>query len=154
MQNGNTGIDYSPDHLLRTLELALMAKELGDGPYGALIVHKKGQIISEAANTTNSENSVTYHAEINAIQQAEYKLGKGNLDGCILYSSAEPCPMCAAAIGWSGISKVVYGLSISSVRQIGVRQINMGCREVLGRVSHQVEVTGPVNEEMFMKLFR
>lgn len=153
MQNGKTGKNYSPEYLLRTLELALMAKELGDGPFGALITNKNGQIISEAANTTNSENSVTYHAEINAIQQAEYKLGKGNLDGCTLYSSAEPCPMCAAAIGWSGISRVVFGLSISSVQQKGVRQINMDCREVLGRVSHQVEVTGPVNEEMFMKLF-
>ena len=86
------------DHFLRlSFTYAIDAKKLGDGPFGALVLNEQNDIIARAGNTTSTENSVTYHAEINAIQQAEYNRGKGKLKGCTLISSAEPCPMCADA---------------------------------------------------------
>ncbi|MBO6585615.1 MAG: nucleoside deaminase [Gracilimonas sp.] len=135
------------------LRLAQEAKDLGDGAYGALITDETGNIIARAGNTTNSENSVTYHAEINAIQQAEYNRGKGKLKGCTLYSSAEPCPMCASAIVWSGIEKVVFGASISALKNFGVQQIDIESRDILTKADHKIEVKGPVLEQEALQLF-
>ncbi len=137
-----------------TFELAKQAKGLGDGPFGALVVDENDQIIARAGNTTNSENSVTYHAEINAIQQAEYNRGKGKLKGCTLISSAEPCPMCASAIVWSGLSKVVYGVSISAMEEIGIKQIDIPSSAILEKSDHEIQVNGPLFEEEALLVFK
>ncbi|WAC39016.1 nucleoside deaminase [Pedobacter sp. SL55] len=83
-------------------------KSLNGGPFGALIV-RDGKIISQSANTVTSDCDPTAHAEINAIRKAAKKLGKPDLSGCILYTSAEPCPMCLSAIYWANIAEVYYG---------------------------------------------
>ncbi len=134
--------------------MAKQAKGLGDGPFGALVVDENDQIIARAGNTTNSENSVTYHAEINAIQQAEYNRGKGKLKGCTLISSAEPCPMCASAIVWSGLSKVVYGVSISAMEEIGIKQIDIPSSAILEKSDHEIQVNGPLFEEEALLVFK
>ncbi|HBX65633.1 MAG: hypothetical protein CL670_16475 [Balneola sp.] len=144
----------SEKYLRMTFELAKQAKGLGDGPFGALVVDENDQIIARAGNTTNSENSVTYHAEINAIQQAEYNRGKGKLKGCTLISSAEPCPMCASAIVWSGLSKVVYGVSISAMEEIGIKQIDIPSSAILEKSDHEIQVNGPLFEEEALLVFK
>ena len=132
------------DHYLRlSFTYAIEAKNLGDGPFGAIVVNESDEIIARAGNTTISENSVTYHAEINAIQQAEYNRGKGKLKGCTLFSSAEPCPMCASAIIWSGLSRVVYGVSIDELKKLGVAQIEIPLRDIVERAGYAVDITGP-----------
>jgi len=142
------------EHYLRlSFTYAIEAKNLGDGPYGALVVNENDEIIARAGNTTNSDNSVTYHAEINAIQQAEYNRGKGKLKGCTLVSSAEPCPMCASAIVWSGISKVVYGLSITSLKSKGIEQIDIACRNILQQSNREIETIGPLLEKEGLEVF-
>ena len=99
------------DEIIREcFDLAIQAKDRGDGPFGAIIKNEKGKTIASAGNSTGSDGSVLYHAEINAIIKAESQKGKGNLKGCTLYSSAEPCPMCASAIVWSGIDTVIFDL--------------------------------------------
>jgi tRNA(Arg) A34 adenosine deaminase TadA len=143
----------SEKYLRMTFELAKQAKGLGDGPFGALVVDESDQIIARAGNTTTSENSVTYHAEINAIQQAEYNRGKGKLKGCTLISSAEPCPMCASAIVWSGLSRVVYGVSISAMEKAGIRQIDIESRTIFNKAEYELQVTGPVLEDEGLKVF-
>jgi tRNA(Arg) A34 adenosine deaminase TadA len=134
-------------------QLAKEAKEIGDGAFGALVIDESGEIIARAGNTTTSENSVTYHAEINAIQQAEYNRGKGKLKGCTLYSSAEPCPMCASAIVWSGLSRVVYGVSISATQEAGIDQIDLESRTIFNKSKHELRVTGPVLQGEGLKVF-
>jgi guanine deaminase len=141
------------EFMQRCIDLAGAAAELGNGPFGALILDETGTVIAEAQNTTSTENSVIYHAEINAIKDAEYVRGKGKLSGCILYSSAEPCPMCASAIIWSGLTKVVYGASIKSMSERGIKQINIDCEEIFEKAGHKIEVTGSVLQEEALSLF-
>ncbi|MCF6341527.1 MAG: nucleoside deaminase [Bacteroidales bacterium] len=77
------------------------------GPFGAVVV-KDGEIIGSGMNNVTSCNDPTAHAEIVAIRKAAQKLGTFNLEGCELYSSCEPCPMCLGAIYWSHLSKLYY----------------------------------------------
>ncbi len=77
-------------------------------PIGAVIVSQQ-RIIARAHNLTQKLNDVTAHAEMQSITSAEDVLGGKYLQGCTLYVTVEPCPMCAGALGWSQISRIVYG---------------------------------------------
>lgn len=90
------------------------------GPFGAVIV-KDGKIISTAHNTVIESKDATAHAEINAIRDASKKLNTHDLNGCILYTSAEPCPMCLSAIIWANIKKVYYANTKKDANDIGFR---------------------------------
>ncbi len=78
------------------------------GPFGAVVV-KKGKIIAEGSNKVTSSNDPTAHAEIEAIRAACRVLNTFSLDGCDIYTSCEPCPMCLSAIHWARIEKIYYG---------------------------------------------
>lgn len=90
------------------------------GPFGAVIV-KNGKIISKAHNTVIKTKDATAHAEINAIRKASKKLKTHDLSGCILYTSAEPCPMCLSAIIWANIKEVYYSNTKQDADDIGFR---------------------------------
>ena len=90
------------------------------GPFGAVIV-KDGKIISEAHNTVVESCDATAHAEINAIRIASKKLKTHDLEGCVLYTSAEPCPMCLSAIIWANIKEVYYANTSDDADKIGFR---------------------------------
>lgn len=92
---------------LREAEFARMEDEV---PIGAIIVCK-GRIIGKGHNMTERLNDPTAHAEMIAITAATEALGGKYLNECILYVTVEPCPMCAGALAWSQIGKVVYGTS-------------------------------------------
>jgi len=87
---------------------ALLAYEEGEIPVGAVVV-ANNKIIARAHNLTETLNDVTAHAEMQAITAAANLLGGKYLDDCTLYVTLEPCVMCAGALGWSQISKVVFG---------------------------------------------
>jgi len=78
------------------------------GPFGAVVV-KGGRIVGRGCNEVTSKNDPTAHAEITAIRAACKRLKTFDLEGCDLYTSCEPCPMCLAAIYWARIRKVFYG---------------------------------------------
>lgn len=90
------------------------------GPFGAVIV-KDGEIISSAHNTVLESKDATAHAEVNAIRKASQKLNTHNLEGCVLYTSAEPCPMCLSAIIWANIKEVYYANTKKDADDIGFR---------------------------------
>ena len=92
----------------RALELAREASAIGEVPVGALVVHR-GRIVSQAYNLRETLNDPTAHAECLALTLAGRSLGRWRLDGCTLYVTLEPCPMCAGAIGLSRIERLVYG---------------------------------------------
>lgn len=92
----------------RALQEAEMAYEKGEVPIGAVIVINN-QIIARAHNLTETLNDVTAHAEMQAITAAANFLGGKYLTDCTLYVTIEPCQMCAGALFWSQISKIVYG---------------------------------------------
>lgn len=88
------------------------------GPFGAVIV-KNQKIISQAHNEVLKTNDPTAHAEINAIRKACASLGTYNLEGCEIYSTCEPCPMCLGAIMWAGISKIYFGADRNTAAKLG-----------------------------------
>ncbi len=88
------------------------------GPFGASIA-KDGQLVSVAHNTVLKDQDPTCHAEMNAIRQACQTLGTHILDGCTLYTTAEPCPMCLSAILWARINKVVVGVDRDCAKKFG-----------------------------------
>lgn len=83
-------------------------KTLQGGPFGCVIV-RDGKVLSAESNSVTLDCDPTAHAEINAIRAAAKKIGKADLRGCTLYTSAEPCPMCVSAIYWANITEVYYG---------------------------------------------
>jgi len=97
-------------YMKRALVEAEVAFSEGEIPVGALVVCRN-QIISRAHNLTEMLNDVTAHAEMQAITAAANLLGGKYLTGCTLYVTLEPCSMCAGALGWSQIDRIVYGAS-------------------------------------------
>ena len=94
----------------KALQEAELAYEEGEIPIGAVIVCQD-RVISRAHNLTETLNDVTAHAEMQAITAAANQLGGKYLKDCTLYVTVEPCVMCAGALGWSQMSRVVYGAS-------------------------------------------
>jgi len=90
------------------------------GPFGAAII-KNNKIIASAHNTVIESKDATAHAEINAIRKASKLLNTHDLSDCILFTSAEPCPMCLSAIIWSNIKKVYYANTKKDTHEIGFR---------------------------------
>ena len=88
------------------------------GPFGAVIV-KDDKIIAEAYNEVTSSNDPTAHAEIVAIREACKNLNSFQLDGCIIYTSCEPCPMCLGAIYWARPSAVYYACTKEDAAEVG-----------------------------------
>ncbi len=95
-------------YMRKALEQARMAYERGEVPVGAVVVCRD-RIIARAYNLTETLTDVTAHAEMQAVTAAADALGGKYLDVCTLYVTVEPCVMCAGALGWSQVGRVVYG---------------------------------------------
>ena len=93
----------------QALALANEASDLGEIPVGALVVSREGNVVASAYNLRENEKSAIAHAEILAIEKACKELGGWRLNGCTLYVTLEPCPMCAGALVNSRIERVVFG---------------------------------------------
>jgi tRNA(Arg) A34 adenosine deaminase TadA len=89
------------------------------GAFGTVIVDKNGELLSEGANRVVAENDPTWHGEIEAIRNACKKVGNFKLDDCTLYTSAECCPMCAAAAYWAGIKKIYFASTVEDALEYG-----------------------------------
>jgi len=110
----------------------------GNNGFGAVVV-KDGELIAASHDREDSEGDPTSHAEINAIREASRKLGK-KLEGCILISTHEPCPMCASAAVWSGIAAVAYGCSINDTLAQGRKRMNIPCKEIFDKAGADIVV--------------
>ncbi len=100
---------FDEEMMLKAIELAKKAYEIGETPVGAVVVDKDGNIIGEGYNRRECDNSPTAHAEILAIESAARHLGNWRLTDCTIYVTLEPCPMCAGAIINSRLKRLVYG---------------------------------------------
>ena len=99
----------------RAVQLAQEARDRGDEPFGALLAHN-GEVVLEARNAVNTERDVTQHAELRLISKASRQLDCAVVAASTLYTSTEPCSMCAGAIYWARVSRVVFGFPASSLR--------------------------------------
>jgi len=94
--------------LRQAIDLAVDSVRQGaGGPFGALVV-KDGEVIGSGTNRVTASNDPTAHAEVVAIREACQKVGSFRLDGCILYTSCEPCPMCLGAIYWARVKAFYF----------------------------------------------
>ena len=99
------------------IDLSVENVENGGGPFGAVIV-KDGEIVATGVNRVTPNNDPTAHAEVTAIRAACQKEGSFKLEGCTIYSSCEPCPMCLSAIYWAGISRICFGCNKQDAEDI------------------------------------
>ena len=134
--------------LAAAVERARKARAEGNHPFGAVLADAEGEILLEAGNTVVTGRDCAGHAETNLARAASAVYGRDFLRKCTLYTSAEPCAMCAGAIYWSGIGRVVYALSESALRGLTGDDpenptLDLPCREVFARGQRPVAVEGP-----------
>jgi len=144
--------------LRRAIDLAREAREDGRHPFGALIVDQRGQTVVEARNNAvRPGGNPTRHAETVACDQAASLISEAELARSTLYASAEPCAMCAGAIYWVGLGRVVYALSeVGLLEFTGADEknpcLNLPCREVFARGQKTIQVEGPFLEDEAAKV--
>jgi len=124
----------------------------GNHPFGCIVVDADGKVLIEAENGYMPDHDGTAHAERLAATQACRTLDRGVLATATLYSSAEPCAMCAGAIYWAGIGRVVYGLSEHRLRGITGNHpenptLDLPCRDIFASGQRPTEVVGPLLED-------
>lgn len=133
--------------LRRALEVAKRSRDHGNRPFGAVLVGPLGEQLLEAENTQDTARDCTGHAECNLVRLASTRFDRDYLAGCTLYASCEPCPMCAGAIYWSNVRRVVFALDEATIGLYTGNDpqhtLDLPCREVFGRGHHDVEVHGP-----------
>lgn len=111
--------DADRQFMLRAIELARSGMESGDGgPFGCVVV-KDGRVVGEGNNRVTSTNDPTAHAEVVAIREACKTLDAFQLDGCSIYTSCEPCPMCLGAIYWARPAQVFYACTREDAAAVG-----------------------------------
>ena len=141
------------EHFLR-LSFGVARRSLthGNYPFGCIVVDANGTVLIEVENGYMPDHDGTAHAERLAATQACRTLSRGVLATATLYSSAEPCAMCAGAIYWARIGRVVYGLSEHRLRGITGNHpdnptLDLPCREVFASGQRPTEVVGPLLED-------
>jgi tRNA(Arg) A34 adenosine deaminase TadA len=147
----------SPDDheffLRRCFELARAARDKGDHPFAAILVDAGGLILMEQGNGYSSEGGdMTAHAERLIATRASKLHGSRFLAACTVYSSAEPCAMCAGALYWAGVGRLVYGQSEKSLKEMtGAHEENptldLPCRQVFEAGARPTVVIGPMLED-------
>jgi tRNA(adenine34) deaminase len=131
---------------------ARASKQEGNKGYGAVVV-RGHEILGKAHDTAITEQDPSLHAEVNAIRQAVQALGDSNLSGAILFSSCEPCPMCASLAVWANLTTIVYGVSIEETANMGKSRIRVSAKEIIERSPVMIEVIGDVLREECRALY-
>jgi tRNA(Arg) A34 adenosine deaminase TadA len=139
-------------YLLAAIELARQARNNGNHPFGALLVDADSNVVVESENTVVTGRDCTGHAETNVMRVATGRFDPEFLQACTLYTSTEPCAMCAGAIYWGNVGRVVFALSEEDLRGIAGGNpenavLAIPCREVFARGNREVEVSGPHLQE-------
>ena len=149
---GKTSIQIDEQYMRQAIEQAMIAEENGDVPIGAIIVYQN-QVIGKAYNQREQLNDPTAHAEIIALTQAAAFIESWRLNGCTIYVTLEPCPMCAGALVLARIDRLVYGCD--DPKTGAVKSLYNIVQDE--RLNHRLEVTAGVltNEcsEQLQKFF-
>ncbi|NCF68881.1 MAG: nucleoside deaminase [Chloroflexi bacterium] len=129
-----------------TFRLAAAARRKGNHPFGALLALDDSVLLT-AENSVNSGKDVTQHAELNLVSQATRQLDTAILQQATLYTSTEPCAMCAGAIFWAGIPKIVYGCAAETLGALAGGEFVIPSRHIFSFGTREVKVIGPVLAE-------
>jgi tRNA(Arg) A34 adenosine deaminase TadA len=134
-------------------DVARAARDRGQHPFGCLIVGPDGVVLMEQGNAFEEEgHDMTAHAERLIASRASRQWRPSFLGACTLYTSAEPCAMCAGAIYWAGLGRVVYGQTEASLKAATGDHpenptLDLPCRTVFDAGQRKVEVVGPLLED-------
>ncbi len=140
--------DIELEHLKASISVAWRARENGNHPFGAVLVDEHNRVVLQAENTVVTGRDSTGHAETNLVRLATQHFSPEQLVHCTLYSSTEPCAMCAGAIYWSQIGRVVYALSEIDLYDIigaSSNHLILPCREVFVHGKRHIEIIGPIS---------
>jgi tRNA(Arg) A34 adenosine deaminase TadA len=146
------GSELDEHFLRRSFDVARRAVTHGNHPFGAILVDQNGNVLIEMENGYMPAHDATAHAERLIATQACTTLSPDVLRHATLYSSAEPCAMCAGAIYWAGIGRLVYGLSEHRLRAVTGNHpenptLDLPCRQVFASGQRPTEVVGPMLED-------
>jgi tRNA(Arg) A34 adenosine deaminase TadA len=138
--------------LRRAFDVARRARRNGNHPFGAILVGPAGEVLIEVENGFMPDHDMTGHAERLLATQVSKSYDSRFLAACTLYSSAEPCAMCAGAIYWAGIGQVVFGLSERRLKTLTGDHpenptLDLPCRTVFAAGQRNIEVIGPLLED-------
>lgn len=125
------------------IQEAQTSKSDGNKGYGAVVVFDD-QIIGQAHDTSITEKDPSLHAEVNAIRQAVKTIDDNNLCGAILFSTCEPCPMCASLCVWANITTIIYGISIKETAKFGRSRIQLSANQIIEKSPRFIEVIGNI----------
>jgi len=149
--------DEQDRHFMRiAIEASRAARGTGNMPYGAVLVSAAGALLQVSGNSQVTSGDCTAHAEVNLIREAGAAHGAASLAGATVYASGEPCAMCAGALFWAKVRRVVYGMrNETMMREGGGDTLPINCRDVLqAGGSHAVEVSGPLLEDEALEVLR
>lgn len=131
---------------------AMEGVEAGGSPFGACIV-KNGEVVACAHNVVWQTTDITAHAEVHCIREACRELGVIDLQGCTIYTTTEPCPMCFSAIHWAHCDSIVFGTSITDPQAAGFRELTISNEQMKSLGGSEVEIEGGFLREECLDLF-
>jgi len=135
----------------RAIELAAESAAMGNTPFGAVLV-VDGEVIAEGHNETRTNGDLTAHPELILARRAGKELDADERSRCTMYASTEPCPMCATAIHYAGLDRVVFGVSGETLNELTGDVVTIPCKEVIRRAGGETTVEGPVAEDAAMRI--
>ena len=142
------------EHFLRlAIKLAFEAREMGADPFGAVLV-REGVLLAQARDRSVEVSDPTYHAELGAISAYCRDRRVFSLEGCTLYCSTEPCPMCAGAIHWARLSRVVYSVSQAMLQRESGGRPKPSCEPIINMGSTRTEIVGPLLPDEGLAVFQ
>jgi tRNA(Arg) A34 adenosine deaminase TadA len=136
----------------QAVEEATLSRARGNKGYGAVVV-LGDEVLAKTHDTATSEGDPSLHAEFKAIREAIATVGSNDLCGAMLYSTCEPCPMCAGLAVWSNLTSIVYGASIADTARMGRSRILVGAAEIAERAPTVLEVIGGVLKDRCNALY-
>ncbi|MFC5702172.1 nucleoside deaminase [Cohnella faecalis] len=138
-------------YIRKCIEVSKRARKSGNTPFGAILVGPDGAVLLEQGNIEITERNCTGHAEAALMKAASKRFSKDELWGCTIYTTAEPCAMCAGSIYWGNVGRVVYGISEKNLAELTGDDeqnltLDLPCREVFARGRKPITVIGPFPE--------
>ncbi|MAT73508.1 MAG: tRNA-specific adenosine deaminase [Planctomycetaceae bacterium] len=142
-----------PAELMRlAIEVCREGLAKGQSPFGCAIA-QGDRIISRTHNTVALTTDITAHAEVNAIRAANLEIDNIFLEGAVVATTCEPCPMCMAALHWARVDTVYFGATIADAESAGFNELTLPAEELLARGGSQLKLIGEMRRDECRQLF-
>lgn len=144
----------TPDEVMQVaVDAARRGIFAGQSPFGCAI-EREGRIIAACHNTVLLSTDITAHAEINALREACRRTGQIHLEGAVVATTCEPCPMCMSALHWARVDSVYYGATIGDAAAAGFNELRLSAQDVLTLGASHVKLHRGGLEEACQQLFK